>query len=630
MKSLSFGSKLALILSFPLAVIAVLGAKGAWEKWRVYQNYSRLAQNSAVLQQIGRSVHELQRERGRSAGFLGSKGTTFAEELRTQRLATDLALLRLHEFTSTFDSARFGSAFAEKYQAGLRELGLLANRREAISELKLTGAESASYYTGAITKLLDIVVAMSHLSDDADIANGISCYVNFLQGKEQAGIERATLTAVFATDAFTPETFRRYSTVSAAQYTYFRVFESFASEEQRRNFTVTLANPVVDTVTRMRQRAEERASTGHFEISPKEWFDASTARIDLLKQIEDRLGSDYDHAASAIRQAAWQSFLLLSLVTALVLVITLASTGLVVRSLSRRLLAIADRLSMGATELTSTASQVSAASQTAASGVSEQAAALEETAAALEELSSMTKGNAAAAQDAKSISHRTRTAADSGSIDMEKLRGAMSAIHSSATNIASILKSIDEIAFQTNILALNAAVEAARAGEAGAGFAVVAEEVRALAQRSAQAARETAEKINVALQDSERGVTTAKDAAQHFSEIVQGSRAVDKLVGDIAASSSEQTQGIQQVTESTTQMDTVTQSNAAAAEEAAAQAQQLDAHARELGAVVGELMTLIGGRRANDHTGTQGSGRHGGRRQGDPALAAAPASTPVA
>jgi len=175
------------------------------------------------------------------------------------------------------------------------------------------------------------------------------------------------------------------------------------------------------------------------------------------------------------------------------------------------------------------------------------------------------------------------------------MNSAMDAIKTSSGNIAKIIKTIDEIAFQTNILALNAAVEAARAGEAGAGFAVVAEEVRALAQRSATAAKETADKIEDAINKSEHGAAISTKVAGSLNEIVDKARKVDGLVAEIAQASQEQSQGISQVLTAVGQMDKVTQGNAASAEEGAAAAEELSAQARMMDESVRELKDLIGG-----------------------------------
>jgi methyl-accepting chemotaxis protein len=243
----------------------------------------------------------------------------------------------------------------------------------------------------------------------------------------------------------------------------------------------------------------------------------------------------------------------------------------------------------------SAAAQVSAASQTLAEGSGEQAASIEETGASLEEMSSMTKRNAENAQKANDLARQTRATADKGAADMQEMNTAMQAIKTSSDDIAKIIKTIDEIAFQTNILALNAAVEAARAGEAGLGFAVVADEVRNLAQRSAQAAKETAAKIEGAIGKTGQGVEISRKVAETLNKIVTSARQVDELAAEVAGASQEQTQGITQINSAVGQMDKVTQSNAASAQESAAAAQELNAQAVVMQESIGELLKLVGG-----------------------------------
>ena len=178
---------------------------------------------------------------------------------------------------------------------------------------------------------------------------------------------------------------------------------------------------------------------------------------------------------------------------------------------------------------------------------------------------------------------------------MQEMKQAMAGITDSSSTIAKIVKTIDEIAFQTNILALNAAVEAARAGEAGAGFAVVAEEVRNLAQRSANAAKETANRIEESVTRSEHGVRISAVVARSFDEIVENARKVDELVGEIATASNEQRQAIEQVTTAVSQMDKVTQANAAGAEETASASAELNAQAEVMRDSVLELRALVDG-----------------------------------
>ncbi|MBI3887112.1 MAG: MCP four helix bundle domain-containing protein [Opitutae bacterium] len=284
----------------------------------------------------------------------------------------------------------------------------------------------------------------------------------------------------------------------------------------------------------------------------------------------------------------------------------LASIGLsayIVRGINRNLHRLATTLDDGANQVASASSQVSSASQSLASGSSEQAASLEETSASLEEMASMTKRNAESAAQANALSNQTRAAADTGAADMDEMRRAMDAIKASSDDISKIIKTIDEIAFQTNILALNAAVEAARAGEAGMGFAVVADEVRSLAQRSAQSAKETAGKIEEAIKKSEHGVQISGKVAKSLSEIVEKARQVDTFVSEIAQASKEQNQGIGQVNSAVSQMDKVTQSNAANAEETASASEELNAQAASQKEAVGELLQLVGATRATDARG---------------------------
>ncbi len=243
----------------------------------------------------------------------------------------------------------------------------------------------------------------------------------------------------------------------------------------------------------------------------------------------------------------------------------------------------------------SAAREIATASQRLAEGASEQAASLEETSATLEEISSMTKRNAEHAANAEGIAAQTRTAADGGTADMQEMVRAMGEIKAASDNISKIIKTIDEIAFQTNILALNAAVEAARAGEAGAGFAVVADEVRSLAQRSALAARETADRITDSIQKSEHGVRISTKVATSLNDIAEKARRMNDLVREIASGSTEQSQGVAQVNTAVSQLDQVTQSNAAAAEESASASEELSAQSIELKAAVNRLVTIVSG-----------------------------------
>jgi len=298
----------------------------------------------------------------------------------------------------------------------------------------------------------------------------------------------------------------------------------------------------------------------------------------------------------AVRQAGMKRELIgLSGILGLVVVLVLGAGWYIKNHITRELLTVAAELSQVSSNSLSGADQVSASSQSLAEGANEQAAAVEQTSASLEEMSSITQRNAENAQRSNTIASAARAAADKGAADMEAMNRAMAAINVSSSDIAKIIKTIDEIAFQTNILALNAAVEAARAGEAGMGFAIVAEEVRNLALRSATAARETSAKIEEAVHNTAQGVEISRHVAAALGEIVTKARQVDELASEVAGASREQTQGISQISAAINQVGTVTQSSAASAQESAAAAQELNAQAEIMRKIVRNLMQLVGG-----------------------------------
>ncbi len=279
---------------------------------------------------------------------------------------------------------------------------------------------------------------------------------------------------------------------------------------------------------------------------------------------------------------------------AIAIILGVAVAGYIIVSTKRALTILADTLGLGSSQVRAAAQQISSSGQSLAQGTSEQAASVEETSASIEEMNSTVKKNAEASQQAASKSTEAKNAAEQGMTAMEKMNIAIHEIENSAAETAKIIKVIDEIAFQTNLLALNAAVEAARAGEAGKGFAVVAEEVRNLAMRSAEAAKNTNQLIERSVNNAKNGVVIAQDVTKNLQQINKSVGDSTILIDTIASASREQSSGIDQISKSISQIEKVTQSTAANAEESAAASEELSAQSEQLASCVRDLQGLIG------------------------------------
>jgi methyl-accepting chemotaxis protein len=311
------------------------------------------------------------------------------------------------------------------------------------------------------------------------------------------------------------------------------------------------------------------------------------------------IGKDRAALTNSIRNVVWTI-----LISLLIIGFIMAAVGWsLARSTVRPVYRTTEFLNKTAEEVTSAANQIAVSSQSLAEGASEQASSLEETSASLEEMSSMTKRNAENSNQAKAMMAQTRQIVEKVDSHMNRMAGAIAEITKTSEETGKIIKTIDEIAFQTNLLALNAAVEAARAGEAGAGFAVVANEVRSLALRAAEAARNTNGLIENTLKAVKQGNELTSATQEAFRENVEIAGKVGQLIDEIASASQEQAQGITQINVAVSEMDKVTQQTAATAEESASASEELTAQAAQMKGAVGDLAVVIGG---GDRAGDRG------------------------
>jgi len=323
----------------------------------------------------------------------------------------------------------------------------------------------------------------------------------------------------------------------------------------------------------------------------KEYRDALVKLSDINTQMAEDLNVQNKNDSAFANSA-----ILVILFAALVLLITV---GLMISSMiTKPIIKAVDALEDSSEQVTSASGQLSASSQQLAEGSAEQAASIQETSSTLEESASMVRQNTENTKQAAILAKNAKDAAGKGNKDMHEMMTSMSELKKSSDEIAKIIKVIDEIAFQTNILALNAAVEAARAGEAGMGFAVVAEEVRNLAQRSAQAAKDTATIIESNIHLSQQGVEVSRQVNESLVEINTQAQKVSELLDEVAAASQEQSQGIAQINKAISQMEQVVQANASTAEESASASEELTAQSNAMKEIVNSLFVLVHGANA--------------------------------
>ena len=347
------------------------------------------------------------------------------------------------------------------------------------------------------------------------------------------------------------------------------------------------------------------------------WREIKKTVLDLLAQQKKATEMSLEKMKKAIDLSQTLNGVSLLLIVLVMIVVWRLFHGKVILPITRA----AEGLSEGSDQVAAASEEVAAASQSLAEGSSQQASALEETSASIEELSSMTTQNAENANQANAMMAETGRVVNEANGSMQELTGSMKEITKGSEDMAKIIKTIDEIAFQTNLLALNAAVEAARAGEAGAGFSVVADEVRNLAMRSAESAKNTATLIDDSIKKIKNGSEIVGRTNDAFSKVLSGAKKVGELVGEIAAASVEQAQGIAQISKAVTEMDQVVQQNAANAEESAAASEELNAQAMGMKELVGELTMLVTMRDKSKKS----AGGNARRGKGRPEISASPA-----
>ena len=330
-------TRLLLLILIPLVGLLFFSLQTTLDKWRQAGEMTQLEELSKISAHIGALVHELQKERGMSVGFIGAKGANFAAELPKQRAAVDLKKTQLEQRLASLAGDAHGGGLQRQVADATRQLGELAAKRQAISSLGISGTEVIAYYTRSINLLLGIVSQAASLSSDSAITRLASTYSAMLQGKEYAGIERATLANVFGADKFSPEMLVRFLSLSSAQDTWFSVFQAYASPEQSQLFKEKMNAAAAAEVARIKQQATEKMYDASLGMDAKAWFARATERIDLLKEVEDRLSADLTSEAENRLAGARRLMAIYAALTLLAIAVTLLVALRLIRSILRQI-----------------------------------------------------------------------------------------------------------------------------------------------------------------------------------------------------------------------------------------------------------------------------------------------------
>ncbi|MCL6406556.1 methyl-accepting chemotaxis protein [Dickeya dadantii] len=636
LSSLSIRYKFALALMPLLIALLWFAGNGLLERRQAEQDMAQFSQLLALAQRAGNAAHALQRERGMSSGFIGSKGQKFADPLRTQRVETDKALSALWESKAALAlSGTAADAIVQRLNRQQERLQTLSSLRAQVDGFSLPATQAVGWYTVSVSDLIALVGDMSHLVTDGGLVTRVAAYYNVLNIKEQAGIMRALLSEVFTVDRFAPGQYERFSQLVGMENAYTNVFNQFAQPALSQRMQDSLNSTAAQPALKMRDTAFAKAATGGFGVDANEWFTQQTQRIDQLKTIEDAASADLLSWADTLeRQARLSGYGYLGgAVAALSLALLLAV--LVARNVYQQLTSTLKTIDEMGNDLTcrldvpgkdelsqlnqaynrsleniehvvctikQSAGLVERASNDIAQGnqdlaqrTDEQAASLVQTASSMEQITVAVKQTADYAAQASELMNTME--AQIGAADQVTLQAseAMVQIRQSSEQMSQITAAIDAIAFQTNLLALNASVEAARAGEQGRGFAVVATEVRNLAQRSAGESQRIRELISTSIDQVHAGVTLVSRSSETMKQIMTSTSQVRDFVSDIATAAREQSLGVDQVHLALNQLEQVTQQNAALVSEAATASQLLDRQAGDMKGTVDRFVVADGG-----------------------------------